>query len=154
MFHRISLIGRVGQEPQMRYTPSGVPVANFSVAVTEFISKDKCEECPEGWKESYNGKGWELTTWVRVTAWRGLAETLNTYLEKGRQVYIEGTLKGEARDGAQYPRVYQANDGEHRANYEITARTVKFLGSRNGNGGAPVGEAPSEEYEEDDALPF
>lgn len=118
----------------------------------------KVRDCPEGWKESYNGKGWELTTWVRVTAWRGLAETLNIYLEKGRQVYIEGTLKGKARDGAQYPRVYQANDqagnpGQHRANYEITARTVKFLSSRNGNGGAPVGEAPPAELDED-PLPF
>jgi single-strand DNA-binding protein len=156
MFHRVTIIGRVGQEPQMRYTPDGIPVTNFSVATTTTISKERQPECPAGWKESYNGKNWELTTWWRVTCWRGLAETVNQYLTKGRQVFVEGELTGETRDGQQWPRVYTANDGTVRAsNYEITARTVKFLGGREEGGaaGAPMGEPPPEGFEED-ALPF
>lgn len=155
MFHRVTLIGRVGQDPEMRYTPDGTPVTNFSVATTTRISKEKRPECPSGWKESYNGRNWELTTWWRVTCWRGLAETVNSFVSKGRQIYVEGEVKGDARDGQQWPRTYQASDGTVRAsNYEITARVVKFLGGREeGVGGPPVGEPPAEGFEED-ALPF
>ncbi|MGD2207160.1 MAG: single-stranded DNA-binding protein [Anaerolineae bacterium] len=155
MFHRVTLIGRVGQEPQMRYTPDGVPVTNFSVATTQTISKERTPECPAGWKESYNGRNWELTTWWRVTCWRGLAETVNQYLSKGRQVFVEGEVSGENRDGQQWPRIYTANDGTVRAaNYEITARMVKFLGSPGETvAGPPTGEPPPEGFEEDE-LPF
>ncbi len=154
MFHRVTIIGRVGQDPQMRYTPDGVPVTNFNVATTQTISKDQRPEPPNGWKESYNGRNWELTTWWRVTCWRGLAETVNAYLSKGRQVYVEGEVSGDAVDGTQNPRVWTGNDGVARASYEITARTVKFLGGREEAGaGAPIGEPPPEGFEED-ALPF
>ena len=155
MFHRVTLIGRVGQDPQMRYTPDGIPVTNFSVATTTRLNKERTPQCPNGWKESYNGKSWELTTWWRVTCWRQLAETDNQYLTKGRQVFVEGELRGEARDGQQWPRIYTANDGTVRAaNYELTARTVKFLGGREeGVGGPPIGEPPPEGFEED-SLPF
>jgi single-strand DNA-binding protein len=132
----------------MRYTPSGVPVTDFSVATTEYISKSLPNgerECPQGWKESYNGKGYEVTTWWNVTCWRGLAETVNQYVEKGRQVYVEGIVKGEASDGKLNPRVWTGNDGNARASFELTAKTVKFLGSK--------GDAEVEEEEEDD-LPF
>jgi len=70
MFHRVTIIGRVGQAPEMRYTPAGAPVCNFSVATTSTLSKTASPECPKGWKESYNGKNWELTTWWRVSCWR------------------------------------------------------------------------------------
>ena len=157
MFQRVTLIGRVGQDPQMRYTPDGTPVTNISVATKEVISKTKFDgserPCPQGWKESYNGRNWEITTWWRVTCWRGLAETVNQYLSKGQQVFVEGQVSGEAADGKQEPRVWQGNDGSHRASFELTARTVKFLGSRDGGGGAPIGEPPPEGFEED-ALPF
>jgi len=84
---------------------------------------------------------------------------VNQYLEKGSQVFIEGELRGDASDGSQNPRIWQGNDqagnpGQYRASYEITARTVKFLGKREGNGGAPIGEPPPQGYEDDDALPF
>ncbi len=62
-------------------------------------------------------------------------------------------MKGEPSDGSQNPRIWQGNDGEHRASFELTARTVKFLGRRNGNGGPPVGEPPPEGFE-DNSLPF
>jgi len=67
MFHRITIIGFVGQEPQMRYTEDGTPVTNFSVATRQVVSKERVSGCPAGWKESLNGKNWELTTWFRVT---------------------------------------------------------------------------------------
>jgi single-strand DNA-binding protein len=152
MFHRVTIIGFVGGDPQMRYTPDGTPVTNFSVATRQVVSKERVATCPEGWKDSLNGKNWELTTWFRVTAWRKLAEAVNEFVAKGNQVFVEGDLKGEATSGTQNPRIWQGNDGEYRASYEITARTVKFLGRRD-NGGAPVGEPPIG-GEDEDVLPF
>jgi hypothetical protein len=67
---------------------------------------------------------------------------------------VEGTLKGNAADGSQNPRIWVGADGEHRASYELTARVVKLLGKREGNGGAPLGEPPPEGFEEDTDLPF
>jgi len=161
MFQRVTLIGHVGQEPQMRYTPDGVPVTSFSLATKETISKKQPNggerPCPSGWKESYNGRNWEVTTWWRVTCWRGLAETVNSYLSKGRLVYVEGTVTGDAADGSINPRVWTGNDGSARANFEIKADTVKFLSERGeggGSGGATTSEAPPERGFEEDALPF
>jgi single-strand DNA-binding protein len=158
MFQRVTLIGHVGQDPQMRYTPDGTPVTNFSVATKETISKKRFDggerPCPQGWKESYNGKNWEVTTWWRVACWRGLAETVNQYVSKGMQVFVEGQVSGEAADGSLNPRVWQGQDGTHRASFELTAQTVKFLGGRGeAAAGPPIGEPPPEGFEED-ALPF
>ncbi len=152
MFHRLTIIGFVGVEPQMRYTPDGTPVTNFSVATRQVVSKERVADCPSGWKESLNGKNWELTTWFRVTCWRKLAEAVNEFVGKGQQVFVEGELKGEAQNGSQNPRIWTGNDGEAKASYEVTARTVKFLGKRD-NGGAPIGEPPPG-GEDDDVLPF
>ena len=158
MFQRVTIIGNVGRDPQMRYTADGTPVTDFSVATTETISKTRFDggerPCPQGWKESYNGKNWEVTTWWRVTCWRRLAETVNQYLTKGRQVFVEGTVSGEAADGNLNPRVWTGQDGVARASFEITAASVKFLSGRGeGTAGPPVGEPPPEGFEED-ALPF
>jgi single-strand DNA-binding protein len=127
MFHRVTIIGRVGQDPEMRYTPSGTPVTSFSVASTSRASKDR--PCPQGWKESYNGTHWELTTWWKVSAWRQLAETINQYVHKGMLVFVEGEVNGEAADGSLHPRVWEGRDGITRASFEITTHNVKFLGS-------------------------
>jgi single-strand DNA-binding protein len=137
----------------MRYTPDGTPVTSFSVATTTTLSKDRTPDCPAGWKESYNGKNWELTTWWRISAWRGLGETVNQYVTKGMQVFVEGDVRGEAVNGSQNPRVWTGNDGVTRASFELTARMVKFLGGREAAAGAPIGEPPPEGFEED-ALPF
>jgi single-strand DNA-binding protein len=158
MFQRVTLIGRVGQDPQMRYTPDGVPVTNINVATTELVSKTMPgggeRPCPQGWKESYNGRNWEVTTWWRVTCWRGMAETVNEYVSKGMQVFVEGRVSGEALEGNLNPRVWQGNDGAYRASFELTAQTVKFLGGRgDAAAGPPMGEPPPEGFEED-ALPF
>jgi len=140
----------------MRYTSDGTPVASFSVATNTAVSKDRTPECPTGWKESYNGKNWELTTWWRVTCWRNLAEQVNNYVKKGMQVFVEGEVSGEAKDGSLNPRVWTGNDGVPRASFELTARTVRFLGGRDAEsagGGAPAATPPPEGFEED-ALPF
>ena len=155
MFQRVTLIGHVGQDPQMRYTPDGTPVASFSLATKNVVSKARTPECPNGWKESFNGKAWEVTTWWRVTCWRQLAETVSQYVTKGMQVFVEGEMAGEVRDGKLNPRVWTGNDGVARASFDITARMLKFIGSRAEGAGAPaVGEAPPEGLEEESDLPF
>ena len=159
MFQRVTLIGHVGQDPQMRYTPDGTPVTSLSVATKEVISKTKFDgserPCPQGWKESYNGRNWEVTTWWRVTCWRGLAETVNQYVTKGQLVFVEGIVQGEASDGTVNPRVWTGNDGIARASFELTARDLKFMSGRGEGaaGGPPLGEPPPEGFEED-SLPF
>jgi single-strand DNA-binding protein len=158
MFHKVVIIGNLGQDPEMRYTPSGTAVTNFSVATTSRISKQTNPECPDGWKESYNGNSWELTTWFRVTAWRQLAELCNQYLAKGRTVYVEGELNGTAVNGSRNPRVWTGSDGVPRSSFEITARTVKFLGGRGdrteGMGGAEGPEEPPPGFVEETEIPF
>jgi single-strand DNA-binding protein len=154
MFQRVTLIGHVGQDPQMRYTPEGTPVTNFSVATKTAVSKARNPDCPAGWKESYNGRNWELTTWWRVSVWRELAETVNQYVNKGMVVFVEGEVRGEAVNGAQNPRVWTGNDGVAKASFELTARTVRFLSGRGEGAGEPaIGEPPPEGFEED-SLPF
>ena len=154
MFQRVTLIGHVGQDPQMRYTPDGTPVTSFSVATKTSLSKETTPQCPNGWKESYNGKNWELTTWWRISAWRKLAEIVNQYVSKGQQIFVEGEVRGEAANGSLNPRVWTGSDGVAKASFELTARTIKMLGSRTEGGAeAPVGEPPPGGFEEDE-LPF
>lgn len=157
MHHKVILVGRVGQEPTMRYTQGGTAVTNMSVATTSRISKESTPECPQGWKESYNGRAWELTTWWRVTAWRKLAELCNQYLEKGRVVYIEGEVSGEANNGSQNPRVWTGSDGVPKASFEITARVVRFIGGRD-EGQQQQGQQSSQEpppgLPEEESIPF
>jgi len=154
MFHRVTLIGHVGQDPQMRYTPDGTPVTNISVATKTQLGKETNPQCPAGWKESYNGRYWEMTTWWRVTFWRKQAETVNNIVTKGMLVFVEGEIKGEAANGQQNPRVWTGNDGVAKASFELTARNIKFLTSRaEGGAEAPAGDAPPGGFEEDE-IPF
>jgi single-strand DNA-binding protein len=123
MYHKIIIVGNLGRDPEMRYTPDGTPVTNFSVATNR------------RWTGS-DGQQRDETAWFRVTAWRRMAEVCNQYLSKGRQVFIEGQLKPDENGG---PRIWTGNDGVARAQYEVTALTVKFLGGR---GDAPPMDAP------------
>ncbi len=116
MYQKVTLIGRLGRDPEMRYTPDGTPVTSFSVATDR------------RWTDA-SGQQQERTVWFRVTAWRRLAETCNQYLAKGRMVFVEGTLVE--------PKPYQARDGEWRASLEVTADTVRFLTPRSEGGAAP-----------------
>jgi single-strand DNA-binding protein len=115
MYHKVIIIGNLGNDPELRYSPTGEPVVNFSVAANR------------RWTNQ-NGSPGEETVWFRCTAWRKLAETINQYLSKGRQVYIEGRLTPDRNTGG--PRVWVGSDGQARASYEVTVETVKFLGGR------------------------
>jgi single-strand DNA-binding protein len=113
MYQQITLVGRLGNDPEMRYTPSGVPVTSFSLAVDR------------RWTDA-EGQTQEKTTWFRITAWRRQAEILSQYLEKGRPVLIIGEIE-EARP-------WTDRDGNLRASLEVTARDFRFLGGRSDNG--------------------
>lgn len=130
MYQHTVVVGHLGRDPEMRYTPSGVAVTNFSVATTrKWTNQD--------------GTAGEKTTWFRVTAWRQLAELCNQYLTKGRLVLVEGDVGASAwmpQDG-----------GEPRATLELTARNVKFLGRR--EAGESDLEAPPEDTEAG-GIPF
>jgi len=105
------LVGRLGKDPELRYTPSGVAVATFSIATDETY-KDQ------------HGQKQQLTTWHNIVAWRGLAEICGKYLHKGKQVYIEGKIQN---------RSYDDRDGNKRYITEIVADQMKMLGSADGN---------------------
>lgn len=107
-FNRITIVGYLGRDPELRYTPDGTPVCDFSVATTE-RRKDR------------SGETQDITTWFRVTVWRRLAELASQYLSKGKQVYVEGRL---------IQREFQDRDGNTRHSLEVTASDVQFLGSR------------------------
>lgn len=142
-FMKTFLLGRLGTDPDFRYTPDGTPVCTFTMAVNDIISKEVSPECPKGWKESFNGKSWEVTYWYRVTTWRRLAENVNTYLHKGNDVFVEGQMTGEAKDGTVNARAWaDKNTGEPRASFEITSRNVQFIGKGDGNGGRPFPDEP------------
>jgi single-strand DNA-binding protein len=140
MYHKIIIVGNLGRDPEMRYTPDGTPVTSFSVAANR------------KWNNPDGSQG-EETTWFRVTAWRRTAEICNQYLQKGRLVLIEGELKPDPATGA--PRLWTGNDGITRSSFEVTARAVKFLGGR---GEAPPAETTSfaEEppAEPEEEIPF
>lgn len=115
MYENVTIIGNTGQSPELRYTQAGVACCNFSVAVNK------------RWKD-YEGQQQEQVKWFRITCWRGLAETVNQYVEKGRQVMVVGTIDTSA---------WLGKDGEPRATLELTAQTVKFLGNRTDSEGPP-----------------
>lgn len=141
--NKIQIIGNLGRDPEMRYTPGGTPVTNFSVAVNR-VSRGQ------------DGQTAEETEWFRVECWEKLAEIADQYLKKGSQVYIEGRLR---------TRKYTGNDGVERTAVEIVARDMIMLSGREeggyaerGDGGTrrePVSSQSSEPNEEDiDDLPF
>jgi single-strand DNA-binding protein len=113
--NKVILVGRLGQNPEVRYTPSGAAVANFSVATNE------------SWTDK-SGQKQERTEWHRIVVWGKLAELCNQYLSKGRQAYIEGRLQ---------TREWNDKDGNKKYTTEVQAQTVQFLG---GGAGASAGE--------------
>ena len=139
MYHTIIIVGNVGRDPEMRYTPSGQAVTSFSVASSRNYTGS-------------NGQKVEETIWFRVSAWGKQAETCNNYLRKGSKVLVEGRLT-PGENGS--PRIWNRNDGTAGASYEVSASTVRFLSSRNEAGGAPVeeGGAPDTTAAEED-IPF
>jgi len=125
MYQTLILVGNLGKDPEMRYTPSGKPVTSFSVATSHQYTNN-------------NGETVKETAWFRVTTWGKQAEVCNQYLKKGSKVLIEGRLTADAASGG--PRVWTGQDGTPRASFEVNANTVRFLSSRNdGGGGESVG---------------
>jgi len=114
-YHTIILVGNVGKDPEMRYTPSGQPVTSFSVASNRQYT-------------SNNGQQVKETIWFRVTTWGKQAEVCNQYVKKGSKVLVEGRLAPDTNTGG--PRIWQKQDGTSAASFEVTANTVRFLSSR------------------------
>lgn len=117
--NKVILVGRLGQNPEVRYTPSGAAVANFSLATNET------------WVDK-SGQKQERTEWHRIVVWGKLAELCGQYLAKGRQAYVEGRLQ---------TRQWQDKDGQTKYTTEIQAQTIQFLGATAG-AGAPRDQAP------------
>lgn len=114
MFHKIIIVGRLGADPEQKYTVDGKAVTTFSVAASN--RKDE-------------------TTWFRVSTWDKQAETCNQYLHKGSKVLVEGALKADAQGN---PRTYERKDGTWGASFEVTASAVKFLSGKD----EPADEVP------------
>src|SRR5579884_2262622 len=118
--NKVMIIGNLGRDPEMRYTPSGAPVTTFSVAVNRRWS-------------SQDGQQQDETEWFNVVAWNKLAETCNQVLTKGRLVYVEGRLRTRSWDG---------QDGQKHYRTEVIAQTVQFLdrGTRSQEAGVHAGD--------------
>lgn len=108
-FNKITIVGYLGRDPELRYTAQGTAVCKMSVATTER-------------RKNSIGENEEHTTWFRVTVWGRQAELANEYLGKGRQIYVEGRLRLEE---------YADREGNPRISAEVTATDIQFLGSRN-----------------------
>src|SRR5690349_20046184 len=150
--NKVILIGNLGKKPELRYTPGGQAVANFTLATNERF----------GGRDGQPAQ--ERTEWHRMVVWGRTAENCGQYLDKGRQVYIEGRLQ---------TREWQDKEGQKRQTTEVVANTVQFLGGKGeggmGGGGGSMGEdragvgAPSQgsgpaddfgDMGSDDDLPF
>jgi single-strand DNA-binding protein len=145
--NKVMLIGRLGKDPEIRYTAENTPVANFTLATSETYTK--------------NGEKVEQTEWHNIVVWRSLAEIAQKYLHKGKQVFVEGKIR---------TRSYDDKDGNKRYMTEIIADNLTMLGSRedggsqeggNGNGyqsSAPRQQSaapqPTPQVPMDDDLPF
>lgn len=145
--NKVILVGNLGQDPEVRYSPNGGAIANISVATTE------------SWKDKNTGEQVDKTEWHRVVFFRRLAEIAGEYLKKGSKVYIEGKLQ---------TRKWQDKNGQDRYTTEIVANEMQMLDSRGGgsadfsqasapaagsnNGGAPMDAPPPMDF--DDDIPF
>jgi single-strand DNA-binding protein len=113
-FNKITIVGYLGRDPELRYTPQGTALCKMSIATTEK-------------RKNGAGETEEHTTWFRVTAWGRQAELANEYLAKGRQVYVEGRLRLEE---------YTDREGQKRFSAEVSATEIQFLGHRTDSPGA------------------
>src|SRR5512136_2822064 len=129
MYQQIIIVGNLGKDPEMRYTPSGTPVTSMNIASNR----------------KYTGSDGQVvkeTTWFRISVFGKSAETCAQYLKKGSAVLVEGRLTPEKNTGG--PRTYQRQDGTMGATYEVFANNVRFLSSR-GDGSSGPAPTPSEE---------
>lgn len=106
----IQLIGHLGRDPELNYTPDGTAVCKFSIAVT------------------FKNKNGEETDWYNIVAWRKLGETMSTYLKKGQKIWIQGTLR---------PRRYTTNDGRSGMSLDVIAEKFEFFNKKEGGNANP-----------------
>lgn len=121
--NKIILIGNVGSDPEMRYTPNGKAVTSFTMATNRRYT-------------TTSGETKEETDWFRISAWGKQAEQCNQFLTKGRQVYVEGRL---------HARNWEGQDGQMRTSLEVTADRVLFLGKRTPTALSEEGEVEPED---------
>jgi single-strand DNA-binding protein len=137
-FNKIILVGNLGRDPELRYTPQGTPVCSFSMATNE-RRKDK------------TGEMQDHTTWFKITLWGRQAETASQYLTKGRQIYIEGRLRVEE---------WTDRDGKPRQTLEVHATDMQFIGGARSEDAmaaraSGAGEPPMSHADPaDDDIPF
>jgi len=140
MYQQITIVGYLGRDPEMRFTPSGQAVTSFSVATSRSYTNNSGQKVDE-------------TTWFRISVWGSQAEACNQYLSKGRPVLVVGRLRPDPQTGN--PRVYTRNDGTTGSSYEINALQVKFLpGGRGDSGGYKEDMGDDVGGPEEDEIPF
>ncbi|MCK9388808.1 MAG: single-stranded DNA-binding protein [Sulfuritalea sp.] len=120
--NKVIIVGNLGRDPEVRYTPDGASIANVTIATTDT------------WKDKATGEKKEATEWHRVVFFGKLAEIVGQYLKKGRQVYVEGALR---------TRKWTDKEGQERYTTEIVANEMKMLGSREGMSDAPPRDSGS-----------
>ena len=140
--NKVTLIGNLGSDPELKYTPSGVPVTNFNLATSE------------SWADKSTGERQERTEWHRLVLWRKLAEIAGQYLKKGSKIYVEGKLQTRSWDD---------QNGQKRYTTEVVVNDMQMLDSRGDSAGggwsgdpgptAVEDSGPPQQIEEDD-LPF
>ena len=135
MYHNLIIVGNVGKDPEMRYTPAGQAVTSFSVATNRTYTTGTGDHVKE-------------TVWFRVSTWGKTAEVCKQYLKQGSKVLVEGRLTPDKVTGG--PRVWQAKNGSYTSSFEVTATAVQFIGSKNDK----PSEATDEELPEEGELPF
>lgn len=134
--NKVMVIGHLGRDPEMRYTPSGRPVTTFTVAVSR------------SWNTA-DGERRTETEWFNIVSWGNLAEICKQYLYKGQQVYIEGRLQ---------TRRWEDKEGQKHTSVEVVANEMMMLGDRRDNSSQSQeeshGDEPSEPVTDEDEFPF
>ena len=111
------IVGNLGRDPEMRYTPNGKPVTDFSVAVNRQFT-------------GANGQPIKDVVWFKVSTWGKQAEVCNQYLKKGAKVLVEGRLDYDPKTGG--PKTWEGQDGLFHTGFALVAQTVRFLSAKNG----------------------
>jgi len=137
MYQKIIIIGNLGRDPEMRYTPNGSAVTNFSVATNRRYT-------------GTDGQMVDQTTWFRVSVWNRQAETCNQYLRQGSKVLVEGRLNPDPATGG--PKIWTRQDGTPGSSFEISANTVRFLSTRQEDESFKSSDIPGQPDE--DEIPF
>ena len=139
MYQKIFIIGNLGRDPEMRYTPSGQAVTNFSVATNRQYTDS-------------NGQRVKETIWFRVSTWGRLAENCNQYLRRGSKVLVEGRITADPATGG--PRIWTRQDGTVGASFEISANNVQFLSTRAEEEAYQQSQPPGQVAESEEDIPF